>query len=187
MVFSKPALEALGRCREREEMPCTSLASIAASLRRDWGSLAALRSSRTRFDASQSCATACKVGVPFHLSRLRHPSLTSSKLKNSSQGWNATPSECWPGSQTEGSHRWRCPQADTYDDMMLGRWMTSIGVTGLHEPGFHQRRPKDYHPTFLRAEGTPVRAGRAFPEPARMSCGAAEPFGDVCTCVYQAG
>jgi UDP-glucose:O-linked fucose beta-1,3-glucosyltransferase len=55
-----------------------------------------------------------------------------------------------------------CPQADTYDDMMLGRWLNSADVPAVHEVGFHQRRPFDYHPTYLQLEGPAVSFHSVF-------------------------
>jgi len=48
----------------------------------------------------------------------------------------------------------RLPHAP--DDMMLGTWLTSIGVPILHEEVFHQAEPHNYHPEVLAASEAPV-------------------------------
>merc|ERR1711990_1035674 len=43
----------------------------------------------------------------------------------------------------------KCAAPDTFDDMQVGRWMTQAGISAVHEEGFHQARPDQYHPTIL--------------------------------------
>lgn len=44
----------------------------------------------------------------------------------------------------------QCPNPNEPDDMTLGTWLTSLPVQLVHEEGFHQAEPLNYHPEVLR-------------------------------------
>lgn len=50
----------------------------------------------------------------------------------------------------------RCNAASSPDDMALGNWMKNLKVQAMHEEGFHQSEPKNYHPEMLRYSDPPV-------------------------------
>eukprot|EP00922_Rhytidocystis_sp_ex-Travisia-forbesii_P065154 GHVS01096840.1.p1 GENE.GHVS01096840.1~~GHVS01096840.1.p1 ORF type:complete len:646 (+),score=45.87 GHVS01096840.1:137-2074(+) len=43
----------------------------------------------------------------------------------------------------------RCSRPDEPDDMAVGRWMRSLGITARNYMGFHQASPQDYHEATL--------------------------------------
>eukprot|EP00922_Rhytidocystis_sp_ex-Travisia-forbesii_P065152 GHVS01096838.1.p1 GENE.GHVS01096838.1~~GHVS01096838.1.p1 ORF type:complete len:668 (+),score=59.17 GHVS01096838.1:153-2156(+) len=43
----------------------------------------------------------------------------------------------------------RCSRPDEPDDMAVGRWMKSLGITARNYMGFHQASPQDYHEATL--------------------------------------
>eukprot|EP00933_Yihiella_yeosuensis_P060137 TRINITY_DN6216_c0_g1_i1.p1 TRINITY_DN6216_c0_g1~~TRINITY_DN6216_c0_g1_i1.p1 ORF type:complete len:522 (+),score=65.35 TRINITY_DN6216_c0_g1_i1:34-1566(+) len=53
-----------------------------------------------------------------------------------------------------------CDPPNTPDDMSLGQWFRSLDVAAIHEEGFHQSEPHNYHEEVLRAsqasQGPPV-------------------------------
>lgn len=42
-----------------------------------------------------------------------------------------------------------CSRPNAPDDMVLGTWLKTLGVTPVHEEGFHQAEPHNYHPEVL--------------------------------------
>ncbi|CAE8609325.1 unnamed protein product, partial [Polarella glacialis] len=55
-------------------------------------------------------------------------------------------------------------------DMTLGQWFRGLDVEVVHEEGFHQAEPFNYHEDLLRASGTPVsfhRFGARLPASAK--------------------
>mmetsp|Transcript_55477 Transcript_55477/g.179921 ORF Transcript_55477/g.179921 Transcript_55477/m.179921 type:complete len:511 (+) Transcript_55477:65-1597(+) len=58
--------------------------------------------------------------------------------------------------QLNDCHHCTCTRPDSPDDMMLGSWFTSLEVTIVHETGFHQSEPHNYHPEVLRLSEPPV-------------------------------
>jgi len=58
-----------------------------------------------------------------------------------------------------------CQQANAPDDMTLGMWFSDLDVQLVHEEGFHQSEPHNFHPEVLAAGGTAVSFHRfAFRE-----------------------
>lgn len=49
-----------------------------------------------------------------------------------------------------------CDQPDAPDDMTLGMWFAELDVELVHEDGFHQSEPHNFHPEVLGAGGPPV-------------------------------
>merc|ERR1712204_12261 len=49
-----------------------------------------------------------------------------------------------------------CRQPNQPDDMALGGWFQSLGVAPVHEEGFHQSEPHNYHPEVLMHADEPV-------------------------------
>merc|ERR1739848_712835 len=44
----------------------------------------------------------------------------------------------------------KCRSPNAPDDMALGGWFGSLGVPIIHEEGFHQSEPSNYHPDLLK-------------------------------------
>lgn len=60
-----------------------------------------------------------------------------------------------------------CHRPNSPDDMMLGSWFTSLQVYAVHEEGFHQAEPHNYHDEVLRCSDPPIsfhRFGVRLPE-----------------------
>lgn len=49
-----------------------------------------------------------------------------------------------------------CPKPNAPDDMTLGRWMEMIDVPIMHESGFHQAEPHNYHAKLLASSEDPI-------------------------------
>mmetsp|Transcript_47165 Transcript_47165/g.109049 ORF Transcript_47165/g.109049 Transcript_47165/m.109049 type:complete len:504 (+) Transcript_47165:43-1554(+) len=49
-----------------------------------------------------------------------------------------------------------CHKPNAPDDMMLGTWFAGLGVPVVHEEGFHQAEPHNYHQDVLRFADPPV-------------------------------
>lgn len=49
-----------------------------------------------------------------------------------------------------------CRAPNAPDDMTLGSWFTSLRVPVIHEEGFHQSEPHNYHPQILRYSDKPI-------------------------------
>jgi len=49
-----------------------------------------------------------------------------------------------------------CHTPNSPDDMTLGSWFTGLQVQAIHEEGFHQAEPHNYHPEVLALGDPPV-------------------------------
>jgi len=49
-----------------------------------------------------------------------------------------------------------CHSPNSPDDMMLGSWFAGLQVQAIHEEGFHQAEPHNYHPEVLASGDPPV-------------------------------